>query len=209
MPSKRILVKRARRSRAPRLLLQPPQISTHPIYSAVFRFAATAGVGYTINVANLIGVCGAVCSVANTTLQPIARAVRLKKVEMWAPQTAVGAATSILLSWSSNATYFSPTTEITDTCLSTAQPAHLLAVPPAEASASMWHEDSGTDDLFTIFGPTGSVVDVHLNFVLNDTGAVSSIPVTVVTGVLGALYYLPLEGVATHILYPVGRVSTF
>jgi hypothetical protein len=92
--------------------------------------------------------------------------------------------------------------------MSTAYPAVIATVPPPNTTAKFWHNNTGTEQLFTLTYPTGTIFDLDLDLVLFDD-EVGNNTYTPITGVSGQMYYLALDGFATNVLQPVSLITTF
>ena len=77
--------------------------------------------------------------------------------------------------------------------MSRAIPDHVVGSPPRGSEASLWAVSGTGLDMFTLTAPIASIIDVDITFVLNDTGSAGS-TYSVASGVVGVLYYLPLDG---------------
>jgi hypothetical protein len=84
-------------------------------------------------------------------------------------------------------------------------PAHVTSKPPVGSAASFWL-GSASNTMFTLVAPVGSVIDVHCTHVLFDTQAAAD-TLAVAAGTLGALYYMPLDGVS-DVYLPVSLGTT-
>jgi hypothetical protein len=181
--------------------VNPPPLVTRVQITRTFRFRSTGDAQQAITQTDLLGVCGGVCTVANTTVTIFATAVKLHRVSIWTPPASQGAAATCGVEWSTPS--FNAGPETNDTTLSVATPAHVSLVPPVNSAASFWLAP-GTDAIMVLTAPTGSVIDVHATWVLSETAGVSY---TVAAGTLGSVYYLPLDG-AGDVYLPVGLVTT-
>jgi hypothetical protein len=171
---------------------RPPQIKSNIIFGHRYRFTSTGAASIPITVALLRGVGGVVATSA-TTGTPIAFSVKVRSVEIWTPPASQGASATCSLEWSSGSTLDSTSTvEISDTTMSTAEPAHLRTSPPKTSLASFW-QHIGADQLFVITAPAGSVVDVSVQFIQNDNEASPTV-VTLAGATTGNMYYMPLDG---------------
>ena len=144
------------------------------------------------------------CSTANNSVSLIANSVKVHKVSIWSPPAAQGGTATCSVTWST-ANDYTAMVEVSDTTMSTAIPAHVSTKPPPGSAASFWL-GAGTNTIFTVIAPTGSIIDVHCTHVLYDTQAAGT-TVTVAAGTLGALYYMPLDG-ATDVYLPVSLGTT-
>jgi hypothetical protein len=195
------------RTARPRLLNRAiPQISTNFVKSHKFRFLATSAIsGVSINNQQIGGASGTMGSAANTVSQ-INQSFRLKKIEIWAPTSVSTTGAIASVEWLGTAN--SPNKEVSDISINVSQPAHVVTSPPPMSLASFWQLISTNNSLFVLTCPGGSVVDLTLDLIENDSGN-AIFDVTVVTAVAGAVYYLALDGVGTHLLVPVSLKTTF
>lgn len=182
---------------------QPPQLESNIMYNHVFRFRSTSGNVIPINDQDFRGIAGAVCSVANTTLNFVARAAKVHRVEIWTPPASQGAAATC--SWVWYTPDYVASREVSDTSVSTAIPAHVSTRPPPGSACAFWLGGSG-NQVAEVTAPTGSIIDIHVTLVLYDSGAAGT-AYTVAAGTLGAFYYLPLDG-DNDLLVPVGLTTT-
>jgi hypothetical protein len=66
---------------------------------------------------------------------------------------------------------------------------------------------TGTLNLFSLSCSTDSIIDVEVEYTLSNQIQAASI--TIATGVLGSIYYLPLDGAASHVYNPLHLPTTF
>ncbi len=181
----------------------PPQIPTEVVITRTYRFRSTDATLTTILKQDLLGIAGAVCTVANTTVSFIARACKVHRVEIWAPPASQGAASTCAIRWKTPEAQ--NMTEISDSSVSTAFPAHVRGKPPVGSYLSFWIS-SDADSVMDLTAPVGAIIDVHCTHVLMDTGAAGT-TYAVAAGTLGGLYYLPLDG-AGDLYLPVSLTTT-
>lgn len=178
--------------RSSKSLVHPPQIKSNIIFGHRYRFTSTGAAAIPITVALLRGI-GGVVATTSTTGAPIAFSVKVRSVEIWTPPASQGALATCSLEWASGSTLDSTNTvEVSDTSMSVAEPAHLRTSPPKSSLASFW-QHIGADQLFVITAPAGSVVDVSMQYVLNDDEA-SPTSVVLAGATVGNMYYMPLDG---------------
>jgi len=183
-----------------------PQLRTNVIKRHRFRFVAASAVSVSgITSAMLLGTAGTICIVTNSTVANIAKSVKIQSIEVWAPTATSTTATTCAVEWSGSVN--SPNMEVSDTSINVSRPAHIKTSPPPQSTSSFW-QVTGSSALFNLTCPAGSIVDVTLHLIENDQPTVSGVD-TVATGVLGEMYYLPLDGTATHLLLPISLNSTF
>ncbi len=181
---------------------QPPQLRTNVILKHRYRFTSTSGTAQTIIDDDVVGIAGAVCSVANSTLNMIAQSVKIHEIEIWTPPASQGSAATCSVEWLST---YSPSIEVSDTTVSVSRPAHVVARPPEGSAASFWINPGGTQNIMKLTAPVGSIIDLKCTHVLVD-GTVGR-SYTVAAGTLGVLYYLPLDG-ASDVYVPTSLTTT-
>lgn len=191
--------------RGPRKPAQPPAVPTNVQVVHTYRFRSTAATRTAISMLDLLGIAGAVGRVANTSLSLIANSVKLHRVSIWSPPASQGAAATCSITWSTAQT-FTEMSEVSDTTLSTAVPAHVSSKPPPGSAASFWIGGTTSDTVMTLEAPVGSVIDVHCTHVLQDDQAAGA-SYAAAAATIGALYYLPLDG-ATDLYLPVSLGTT-
>jgi len=186
-----------RRSRNKRLaggkISQPPELDSSVNVHHVFRFVANAGALVGITVGNVLTSLGVMATlVAGTTKTTFASSFRVRKIEIWAPAAAAGAATPTV-AWN-GAGGRSRDEEKISTTVGTAAASYYASVPPKKSFAELWQDSTGSANvLFTLSAGVGAVIDLTVDFTLsnNDPG------VTVTTGVAstaGLVTYFPLDG---------------
>jgi hypothetical protein len=191
---------------------KPPQIQSNVRVSHKYRFTSTSATPTIIHVGDLLGAAGTIGIVLNSLVATIANGVQLKSVEVWTPPASQGASATCSVSWEGALNAIS--SEVSDTTMSVATPAHIRAIPPANSQAKFWQNISSISTaLFTLIAPPGSVIDVVMNLVLNDDDdpTASFFSPTVATAQLGRMYYLALDTAqtGTHIYPPVSLTTTF
>ncbi len=181
-------------------------LSTNIRLSHKYRFVASTAFNGQIFPIGLIGACGGVCTVTNTTISLLVESLRLKKIEVWSAPATQGASSTCTVEWSGSDN--SPNVEVSDTTISVARNAHLVTSPPNLSLASFWTTPTSSNALFSLTCPINSIIDIWLDEVLADQASALG-TTTVATGVLGELYFLPLDGTTTHLLIPVSLNTTF
>jgi len=182
----------------------PPQLRSNVILKHRYRFTSTNSTAQTITDNDLIGIAGAVCQAANSSLAMIAASVKIHSVEIWTPPASQGSAATCSLEWASSNN--SPTIEVSDTTVSVSEPAHIKALPPQGSAASFWIQPGGGYSIMVVSAPQGSIIDVRCTHVLRDDGTQGQSYV-VAAGTLGAMYYLPLDG-ASDVYIPTSLTTT-
>lgn len=188
--------------------MKPPQFNSNIRVSHSYRFIAdTTGVSNKVITSALImGAAGSICTVANTTVNSMFTCFKIKDVKIWSPVSQQGANTTCSVEWIGTAQ--APSIEISDSSSSVSQPATVSCKPPRNSNAAFWQNPNiGSNNLFNITAPAGSIVDLGLDLIMCDEVA-ASYPTTVAAGVLGHPYYLALDGTVGNHLPPASLSST-
>jgi len=204
-------VGKAGRSRSRGVPNLPPDISTVFYGRGVFRYAtASALTNTTINSAQLVASCGGICTVANSTITSFASSVRLRRVTIWPAQPGTTTAVVPEIVW------YGPVPDIQkDESRDKAVPAGYLSAggatmstPPRGSLCGDWLiYDGSAINLFGLLNvPTGSILDIEIEFALRNNLAGAGIAVS--TATLGTVYYPYLDTSAAKI-QPIGRPTTF
>lgn len=189
--------------------LLPPPIETTMKQRHRFRFYASAAVsGASITPQILAGVAGGICTVTNSTITCWASSLRCRRITIWpAVGSAAGVGTSADITWAADGTLFSKDEYKVDALpqgITIDRP--VSSVPPAGTLGKFWQAPSGTNTLATISAPSGSIVDIWVEFTLSNQN--SSTSLTVATAVLGTIYYLSADGPGANKLVPLGLPTT-
>jgi len=105
---------------------------------------------------------------------PFAGAARLTKIEAWSPVASAGVSVNLLYQETAQDTaqnnFNGRPIMVEDSSISFDTPAHIRVQTPLTRPAGSWHLvgiNSGAQDLFTLAGSSGSIVDVHFQWILN------------------------------------------
>jgi len=142
------------------------------------------------HVADAIGVI----ATTTTTGVCIAEAFKIKSLKLWGPVNGATQASKLKIEWtgSSNNVYV-PGTSVIAEGMGAGKLPFLHARPPRDSSAKMWHKSS-SDTLFRIEAFQGAILELDVDFVLNDaTTAISSATLTSATA--GNFYHKGLGSV--------------
>jgi hypothetical protein len=185
--------------------IRPSQISSNPRMRHKFRFGAGSSGAGTYNITNndILLASGGLCTVTNSTITAIFASFRVIFVEAWAMAGAAPATVSI--NWNGTPVFVS-NGEVSDTSVSPAYPAHIMARPPRESNAAFW-QTASTGTLFVLVVPNDTVIDVMLDLVMSDNQDVDTVT-GVTTASLGTEYFLALDGAASNQLVPQSLNTT-
>jgi hypothetical protein len=170
-----------------------------------FRYTASTAVASSITCNDILGAIGVIGTVVNTTAVYLARTFRIKRIEIWSPTSSSTTSATCSVNFLSSALLQTPSMEISDTSINVSQPAHIVCRPQKGAITSFWQQTS-TDGLFFLSCPGGSVVDIDIEFILNDSTVITTVALAAV--LLGGVYYLALNGPSTNTLVPVSMRTT-
>ncbi len=191
------------------LKLHPPQIRANVELTHRYRFTSSSGTAKTITDSLLMGAAGALAT-STTVGAPLYQAVKLKRVSIWTPPASQGAAASCSILWApGNIVSGGRGTEVSDTTVSVAEPAHVTSVPPRGSVASFWQNGNTGQALMQLVAPSGSIIDVELQLVLADGAASLATPLVLVGATAGAVYYGALDNTtkASAVYLPVSLTS--
>lgn len=143
------------------------------------------------------------------TASSLFNAVRLKRIQIWyTSATPTPPNNTISITWAaSNVSAFAM--EVSDTALSAFDIAYVTSSPPKNHPASFWLGPLGSDNLFYIQAPTGAIVDISVEGVLQDGVSSNAANGTVpFVGTVGTLYAMPLDNssnvAGSRVYLPVG-----
>jgi len=197
--------KAARSSAVANLRFGPPSIKSNVIVRHTFRFLSTAGMGSPVSVTanNILGACGNVCTVAPTGVTALAGSARVHSLSCWAPVAQQGNAVITSVEWldAGGANSFASQMETSDISVSVSKPAYFRSKPPKESGAAFWF-GSSTNPLFNLVAPFGTIIDLDVSFILNDSGT-PGLGIATASGVLGTVGWTALDGPTSHIFAPV------
>lgn len=198
--------KRVRGSTSPSL---PPANETSITVRHKFRFSPSGSTAEPVTIGNVLGAIGGICTVVNSSIVSLASSFKIHKVSCW-PSTSTSE-TQFEVVWSATAAggYMKDSSPGQDmpAGMTVTKPAR--AVPPPNSLAREWLSTGisggGGDTIFTIQAQSGSVVELDVSFTIkNNLGGITN---TVTTAVLGAFYYLALDGPTSNVFVPL-RVPT-
>jgi hypothetical protein len=189
--------------------LPPPfNATTRCFIHRRFRANSTSTSG-TITLSSLIGSCGVIGTVTNTTVTSMFSAIKLMKIVIWPPQNSGSDRT--ILEWGASADGgYTPDSAFINTVPdgiteTTGQTFH----PPANSLLNNWMSTylTASNIIAYITCPTGTIIDTYVTACQPNDFVPESISVT--TAVIGSVYYLPLDSLSTHVLLPVGLATTY
>jgi hypothetical protein len=185
----------------------PPRIQLSPAVSHTYRFRSTSASATLVTVASMLGALGGLCTAVNSKIGTWASSLKIIKVTVW-PSGSTSGVTNATLSW-----YLGESAQVPDEAWDEAIPEGITATkalvftPPPKSLCGFWIDSSDSAaNLFAIQTSIGSVVDLQVAYRL--VNVQSGLQITVVTGVLGTVYYLALDGPTSNTYVPIGLLST-
>jgi len=162
---------KAKKSSAPQASHRfPPQISMKPVQSRIIRFITSeAKTDYPISRFNMLKLMTAT-GTAVATGTTIWTGVKLRRVEMWAVNSDIAIAPGTMVSASVEWQASRGPSKLVSATGNLNQPAHLDSKPPKDSLAGFWSQVSdgptvGAEILFYLTCTSGTVIDLHLNYV--------------------------------------------
>jgi hypothetical protein len=185
---------------------KPPQLKSNIVVRHTYRFTSTSATATAITPTSLLGAAGTVCNTGNTAVACIFQSVKVNKLRMWAPPPAQGSVATCSVEWIGSVASQISNLEVSDSSNSTATPAIVSCRPPRQSLASFWQQP-GTNTLFTLTAPVGTIIDVSLSLIMQDDDV--GVPgIGIATGTSGLIYFLSLDPNATHHYVPVSLTTT-
>ncbi len=154
----------------------------------------------------ILGACGSIGTVANTTVASFCTAFKIHSITIYAANQGQ----TVTLDWNGTGGAFNPGLTYSITCTSSSQPVKMVCVPPKDCNAAFWQGGSATT-LFTVTMAASTGVpcymDLDAEFVFADQ---LNLPIynAVGTAVVGTVYYLALDAPTTARWTPVDRPTT-
>lgn len=157
----------------------PPMWRSEPVRSKTSRFKVNSALSNdTFTVEDLVASVVGIYATGSTTSNHLCVAMRLRKIKLWFTATSVGANTEAIIDWnvSTNESLYSPNSSISRSTMSSAEYAYLCASPPKDSLADLWQRSTTTFTLVSLSAPAGAIIDITVDYVLNDSDAAISGP---------------------------------
>jgi len=195
------------RSNGPGLSL-PPGIEATPIVGHKFRFQVLSDItSAALTVGNMIGICGVIGTVTNTTAVSVASCVKLRRVTIW-PALDTSTNHSPEISYATNYGTTSDRSWSRTVPLGVTVTGSVKSKPGKDTLAALWQNSGATSStLCTLYDiQKGSIVDVDVTFCMRNSQ--NGVSYSVTTAVIGTMYYLYMDGSGGK-LQPVALPNTF
>ena len=185
----------------------PPTLNLTPTLRHVVRYACANGVSNAlITPANMLNSLGTVCTAANATVFPFVSSFRIHSIRIWNGLSSTGKTQAAVRFSSAISTAVRDVEESVSYPEGVTIPSATEWRPPKGSTSEFWQASAGTAFMAITCGP-GSILDIDVSYTLVNSfvgGAVS-----ISTGVVGTVYYLPLDGVSSHAILREGVPTTF
>jgi len=186
--------------------LAPPQFQASIQISRVYRFqATTASSADQITATSLCDLL--VMAVTSTVGYDIARAIKVRKVEMWGPMASNLDPVTVSIEWnpSGSGPVAGPSNIVSDTSMGATKCAHVVASPPANSASAFWQIAGGATPMMTLAFPANTIVDVHLSQILFDGETPVEASTVLTSPTIGQVYVRNLDSVSpgADVLAPV------
>jgi hypothetical protein len=188
----------------------PPIIQGTPLVKRTFRFRNSSTlVQVGCGLGGVLGALGSICTVTNSKVRTVASSIRIHSITMWLPAGTTGDGGFIDWGNAASAGYVKDDSKISTIPDGVTETRALLFKPPGKTLCGDWLNPSVlalSTALFFISAPTGAIFDLHVSYTLSNVN--NGVDQTVATGVLGAFYYLSLDGAGGNQIVPVGLTTT-
>ncbi len=185
----------------------PPQMNLSTTFRFRMMYQTSSATPSDVTVAHMLAWPGCICTVANTTMVPIASSMRLRKITLW-PSAATSTPDECYVNWLTGASGRTRDQQririLPDGVTETGA---VVFRPPRTSIAGDWLTNNVSGTVFTISGAVGSICLVEVMATLTNAQSVST--VTITTGSIGAYYYPYLDGPTNHRWRPLALNYTF
>lgn len=182
----------------------PPRLeATVNVQDSHFRFEAASSSTVSASFNDIFGALGGIVVVANSNFKPWASSYRIKSITAWPPS-----GSSASLSWNigtSGQQRDQETCQDVPTGVTSTKP--IVFRPPKHTLAGDWVLGTASNtNHFTMIVTAGTIIDLHVQFTLSNQVQAGSLSIS--TGTLGLVYYLPLDGAGSNIIQQIHLPTT-
>jgi len=185
---------------------RPPPFSSTVQWAKRMRFSASTALVdelvYDDDILSLFQV-----ATSATAAKSLIGSAKISSIEMWGPPAAVASTSTVSVEWFPGVTGIgNPSKIVSDTSMGSTFCSHVKASPPKTALAGMWLAGNG-NQLISLNGPIGTVVDIVITFVLADGPAQLDTTFTITGATAGDVFVAPLDNTANKYLVPVSYAT--
>ncbi len=171
---------------------KPPQFKSEIVLQRRMRFKASAAVDQvSLQYRDLASSVVGIVALTTTTSGVLARAIRVKSIEMWFTAATAGTPVEGVIDWNSEpgtAYIAGPGSSVSATSTSVGEYTHLKSRPLPTSGQNFWHTGNDTASACTVTVPAGGILDITCEFVYNDSAnALSGASITGAT--IGTWYH--------------------
>lgn len=188
----------------------PPQFNAAIQFKHRFRFQSVSNNTTTITTQNLMSLLVMQSSSTDTNLYSLYSAFRLRKIYVWSASGDV----SVEFIATDSANIGARPAVISDLSLGTTYLSKICAIPPRTSAAATWQNVTSTNTTttgaqFQLTAPSGSIIDVIMDIVLQNNDPTFSVQLAAVppAQVAGTVYQNYLDGLTTAAYPPVSYLS--
>lgn len=138
------------------------------------RFKATAALDQvSLTYRDIASAVVGIVAITTTTSGILARTMRVRDISLWFTAATAGTPVEGVLDWNnSTATgaVFGPNSSRSMYSTSTAEYSHLRSSPPEMSNGALWHSADDTTLCIDITCPSGGIIDITIDYVVNDSG---------------------------------------
>lgn len=195
---------RSERSMYPKIVsMMPKELTATPVWQYVRRYLCASAVSSSLTINDLNN--SAIMASTTVVGFSLNRATRIKRIRIWCPLTTQGTSVTVTLTPSSvdsaNNSFIDFPKTISDTTISIDRPAYIDYRPDLNHPSGSWHIANTVNiNLMSIVAPIGSIIDLHLESILNFSNTQSGYAATLVGATAGQMYVRTILGSAI----PVG-----
>lgn len=163
----------------------------------IIRYTATAAAVEKVITSTNLGDTWLFASSAVAGFQ-MAEVVKLRAIEVWGGPPAALTPVTVSVDWTgNNVGAIGNDVRVSDTSIGATRVAHIRTSPSKTSQLSQWQNAAGGVTMFSLSCPAGSVIDLHLSFVLRDDGTAQALAAALVGATVGANYIRGFDGLAT------------
>jgi hypothetical protein len=196
MPKKMIKQRNGAKPKSTAIFHPRPVVMNYRGSNQTLRFNSLSGATTSFTVKNILDTVFVATSA--TVGYELIESFRIRHIEIWVSPSSSNVPVSCSIQYNSNGAFGNgPNRVYEDMCVGNAEPAHLKVAPPRNSLAGMWQNQQGaTNALFTLFTPTGSVIDICFDYSI-DVGQMVQIANAAVGVNTGQIYGRGLDGIAS------------
>jgi hypothetical protein len=173
----------------------PPPIRPQMTHRQKMRFQCITSGTQVVNFADLMDLL--LVATSATAVYDVYDVVRVRAVEIWCASTSGGVPVTVSVSFNgaNSVGQAGDGRIIADTVMSN-EPAHIRAKPSRDSISAQWSGSDSAVAAFTAVTPTGSIIDIDLEY-RNTVAAPQAAQNVAVGATIGQFYYRGLDGLAS------------